>query len=151
MRLCPGEHDGRVHPPVHVAWESARRLPSFGVIVCAGGKVGACLPAPGHDLCTAQRRWAITMVPKPTHPACAQVYYFPRGRGVAGRPPGLVCGAGGGGRGDLVHVSTLMFTALGCFYNRISDPDMGGAYLTLLNTIANMGARAHEVWPIEQN
>ena len=35
--------------------------------------------------------------------------------------------------------STLMFTALGSFYTRISDPDMGGSYLTLLNTIANMG------------
>lgn len=32
-----------------------------------------------------------------------------------------------------------MFTALGTFFNRISDPEMGGAYLTLLNTIANMG------------
>ena len=35
--------------------------------------------------------------------------------------------------------STLMFTALGSFYTRISDPTMGGAYLTLLNTISNMG------------
>lgn len=35
--------------------------------------------------------------------------------------------------------STLMFTALGDFYNRISDPAMGGAYLTLLNTLANIG------------
>jgi len=35
--------------------------------------------------------------------------------------------------------STLMFTAMGSFYNRVSDPNMGGAYLTLLNTIANMG------------
>ena len=35
--------------------------------------------------------------------------------------------------------STLMFTALGDFYNRISDPSMGGAYLTLLNTLANVG------------
>jgi len=35
--------------------------------------------------------------------------------------------------------STLMFTAMGSFYNRVSDPRMGGAYLTLLNTIANMG------------
>jgi PAT family acetyl-CoA transporter-like MFS transporter 1 len=35
--------------------------------------------------------------------------------------------------------STLMFTAIGSFFNRVSDPDMGGAYLTLLNTIANMG------------
>ena len=35
--------------------------------------------------------------------------------------------------------STLMFTSLGAFFNRVSDPRMGGAYLTLLNTIANMG------------
>ena len=35
--------------------------------------------------------------------------------------------------------STLMFTAIGSFFNKISDPEMGGAYLTLLNTIANMG------------
>lgn len=35
--------------------------------------------------------------------------------------------------------STLMFTALGDFFNRISDPTMGGAYLTLLNTLANVG------------
>lgn len=35
--------------------------------------------------------------------------------------------------------STLMFTALGDFFNRVSDPTMGGAYLTLLNTLANVG------------
>lgn len=35
--------------------------------------------------------------------------------------------------------TTLMFTALGAFYNKISDPQMGGAYLTLLNTLANLG------------
>lgn len=35
--------------------------------------------------------------------------------------------------------STLMYTAIGSFFNGISDPSMGGAYLTLLNTIANMG------------
>ena len=35
--------------------------------------------------------------------------------------------------------TTLMFTALGAFYNKVSDPQMGGAYLTLLNTIANLG------------
>lgn len=35
--------------------------------------------------------------------------------------------------------STLMFTALGSFYNRVSDARMGGAYLTMLNTIANLG------------
>ncbi|CAD7698104.1 unnamed protein product [Ostreobium quekettii] len=36
-------------------------------------------------------------------------------------------------------MGTLSFTSLGSFYNKISDPQMGGAYLTLLNTIANMG------------
>ncbi|KAG2442242.1 hypothetical protein HYH02_009726 [Chlamydomonas schloesseri] len=36
-------------------------------------------------------------------------------------------------------VSYLSFTALGSFFNTVSDPAMGGAYLTLLNTIANMG------------
>lgn len=35
--------------------------------------------------------------------------------------------------------STLMFTSLGDFYNRISDTTMGGAYLTMLNTVANIG------------
>jgi hypothetical protein len=35
--------------------------------------------------------------------------------------------------------STLMFTSLGSFYNRVSDPGMGGAYLTMLNTISNIG------------
>ncbi|GAX76176.1 hypothetical protein CEUSTIGMA_g3620.t1 [Chlamydomonas eustigma] len=35
--------------------------------------------------------------------------------------------------------STLTFTALGSLFNKVCDPAMGGAYLTLLNTIANMG------------
>jgi Acetyl-coenzyme A transporter 1 len=35
--------------------------------------------------------------------------------------------------------STLMFTSMGTFFNRISDPTMGGAYLTMLNTIMNVG------------
>jgi hypothetical protein len=35
--------------------------------------------------------------------------------------------------------STLMFTSTGTFFNRISDPTMGGAYLTMLNTIMNVG------------
>lgn len=37
-------------------------------------------------------------------------------------------------------VSTLMYTAQGAFFSQISDPVMGGAYLTLLNAIANMGS-----------
>ena len=36
-------------------------------------------------------------------------------------------------------ISSDIGCAVGSFYNKISDPDMGGAYLTLLNTIANMG------------
>ena len=68
------------------------------------------------------------------------MYRFPSGANSLGDHPwwfGVLAAAG------LVtsFTSTLMFTALGSFYNRISDPDMGGAYLTLLNTIANMGAR----------
>ena len=52
--------------------------------------------------------------------------------------PGLFVALGG--LGLLTSFSsTLMFTAVGSFYNRISDPEMGGTYLTLLNTIANMG------------
>lgn len=35
--------------------------------------------------------------------------------------------------------STLMFTCLGSFFNKISDPTAGGMWLTLLNTIANVG------------
>jgi membrane associated rhomboid family serine protease len=71
----------------------------------------------------------------------AQVYYFPSGASSLGAHPGWFAALAAAG---LVtsFTSTLMFTALGGFFNRISDPDMGGAYLTLLNTIANMGARA---------
>lgn len=66
------------------------------------------------------------------------VYCFPVGvPDVAGAPVAFAC---------LVTLglitsfsSTLMFTALGDFYNRISDPSMGGAYLTMLNTVANIG------------
>ena len=67
-----------------------------------------------------------------------QVYFFPSGASSLSDHPwwfALLAVAG------LVtsFTSTLMFTALGSFYTRISDPDMGGSYLTLLNTIANMG------------
>ena len=67
-----------------------------------------------------------------------QVFLFPSGASSLTDHPwwfALLAAAG------LVtsFTSTLMFTALGSFYTRISDPDMGGSYLTLLNTIANMG------------
>jgi len=66
------------------------------------------------------------------------VYLFPVGvADVSGAPLAFSC---------LVALalltsfsSTLMFTSLGDFYNRISDPSMGGAYLTMLNTVANIG------------
>lgn len=35
---------------------------------------------------------------------------------------------------------TLVFTAQGSFFSKISDPAMGGSYLTLLNTISNLGS-----------
>ena len=35
--------------------------------------------------------------------------------------------------------SALQFTLLGALYARVGDPAMGGAYLTLLNTVANVG------------
>ena len=35
--------------------------------------------------------------------------------------------------------SALQFTCLGALYAKVSDPRMGGAYLTLLNTVANLG------------
>ena len=79
--------------------------------------------------------------PLPPHSetlAMVQVYFFPSGASSLSDHPwwfALLAVAG------LVtsFTSTLMFTALGSFYTRISDPDMGGSYLTLLNTIANMG------------
>lgn len=42
---------------------------------------------------------------------------------------------------NLLHSfsSTLTFTAIGSLFNKVSDPAMGGSYLTLLNTIANIG------------
>lgn len=39
--------------------------------------------------------------------------------------------------------STLMFVSQGTFFAKISDSSMGGSYLTLLNTIANLGS----AWP----
>jgi PAT family acetyl-CoA transporter-like MFS transporter 1 len=66
------------------------------------------------------------------------VYYFPVGvADIPGAPGAFLCLIV---LGVLTSFSsTLMFTALGDFYNRISDPSMGGAYLTMLNTVANIG------------
>lgn len=35
--------------------------------------------------------------------------------------------------------STLMFVTMGAFFSVISDPTIGGTYMTLLNTMANLG------------
>ena len=40
-------------------------------------------------------------------------------------------------------VSTIMFVAQGSFFAKISDTSIGGTYLTLLNTITNLGG----TWP----
>lgn len=37
--------------------------------------------------------------------------------------------------------SNCMFVAQMAFFSRISDPVIGGTYMTLLNTIANVGAK----------
>lgn len=36
-----------------------------------------------------------------------------------------------------------MFTAQGAFYSQVADPSIGGAYLTLLNTVSNLGYHAY--------
>jgi Acetyl-coenzyme A transporter 1 len=66
------------------------------------------------------------------------VYYFPVGASSVADAPGSFVMLGVLGVASSI-ASTLMFTALGDFFNRISDPTMGGAYLTLLNTLANVG------------
>ena len=38
---------------------------------------------------------------------------------------------------------TLMFVSLMSFFSKISDPSIGGSYMTLLNTLANLGGK----WP----
>ena len=39
--------------------------------------------------------------------------------------------------------SQIMFVAQMAFFNRVSDPKIGGTYMTMLNTIANLGGQ----WP----
>lgn len=36
-------------------------------------------------------------------------------------------------------MSTVQFVSLGSFFTKISDPLIGGTYMTLLNTISNLG------------
>lgn len=38
-------------------------------------------------------------------------------------------------------VGTLHFVAVMAFFNRVSDPLLGGTYMTLLNTIGNLGSK----------
>jgi hypothetical protein len=38
-----------------------------------------------------------------------------------------------------VMVSAMMFTAQMEFFARIADPLIGGTYMTLLNTVSNLG------------
>ena len=51
------------------------------------------------------------------------MYYFPRGAASLGDHPGAFAALAVAGVATS-FTSTLMFTALGTFYNRISDPDM---------------------------
>mmetsp|Transcript_74925 Transcript_74925/g.175833 ORF Transcript_74925/g.175833 Transcript_74925/m.175833 type:complete len:208 (+) Transcript_74925:34-657(+) len=43
----------------------------------------------------------------------------------------------------VAFANNVMFTAMGSFFARIGDPAIGGSYLTLLNTISNLGG----TWP----
>jgi len=36
-------------------------------------------------------------------------------------------------------MSTVQFVSIGCFFARIADPTVGGTYMTLLNTLSNLG------------
>jgi PAT family acetyl-CoA transporter-like MFS transporter 1 len=61
-----------------------------------------------------------------------------------GAPPPLAVYAAGLlvlSLGALVHAA--MFVAQMAFFNRVSDPRIGGTYLTMLNTLANLGSQ----WP----
>jgi len=40
-------------------------------------------------------------------------------------------------------MSTVQFVSIGCFFARIADPAVGGTYMTLLNTLSNLGG----TWP----
>lgn len=40
-------------------------------------------------------------------------------------------------------MSTIQFVGMGCFFAKISDPLIGGSYMTLLNTLSNFGG----TWP----
>ena len=88
-----------------------------------------CTRVPAEDICDDCHRPRAIVV---------QVYWFPAGATSLTESPAAFAGLAVCGVLSS-FTSTLMFTALGSFFNRISDPDMGGAYLTLLNTIANMG------------
>lgn len=70
--------------------------------------------------------------------ATTMVLNFPAGAAdFSDHPPAFLAVLGAGLLTSFS--STLMFTCMGTFFNRISDPAMGGAYLTMLNTIMNLG------------
>ena len=46
-------------------------------------------------------------------------------------------------RGQELIFSTVMFVSASAFYTQIADPVIGGTYLTLLNTVSNLGG----TWP----
>jgi len=49
-------------------------------------------------------------------------------------------------------LSTLQFVSINAFHTRISDPEIGGTYMTVLNTIANLGGqwpRALVLWGVD--
>jgi PAT family acetyl-CoA transporter-like MFS transporter 1 len=43
----------------------------------------------------------------------------------------------------MLTFSTIQFVGMGSYFTKISDPAIGGTYMTLLNTISNLGG----TWP----
>ena len=59
------------------------------------------------------------------------------------RAPGIMYGAGLLAACWGAVASSAMFVAQMAFYNRVSDPKIGGTYMTMLNTLSNLGGQ----WP----
>lgn len=97
-------------------------------------------------VCTCTRCARLTSVRAPTHGiAPLPLTDFPIDRKVYMRPGG---GSSAKFYGWLVTATVLhevaancMFVAQMAFFSRISDPVIGGTYMTLLNTIANVGEK----------
>ena len=115
---------------------AAAQLPAEWVAAALAGRASASGRPGGLARAWAAGFWARL--------ACAglatgvAVWAAPVAKGAA-PPTALLLAAGAGGLATAA-TAALQFTCLGALYARVADPAQGGAYLTLLNTVANMGA-----------